>query len=210
MSDAILYILILGGVAAMVAWKARRDVRRSRNERCAAAMLTAPETLTEEELATRRLIGNEAYDRMVERVDNVVERHGSDRCLNVKLTDGPDSRRGWKQLHSILPGDPLFLQAAEVGGIRLIEVYSGGFRIGSVAGESAADMLRILDCENITGAYVSEQNSYGDCNTADMRVILFYRPLAFSVPSSAVTSSLRNGCRVSIPESGREFTVCQN
>ncbi|MCM1377712.1 MAG: hypothetical protein NC097_02575 [Clostridium sp.] len=162
---------------------ARADVAtRSRKLRPAPAQQAAA-IMSDEESATRALIGDDLYSRMSQNVDEVIARHADDRCRSFPLSSGPDSSRGWKQLHKLLPGDPLWLKKEMDDGIECINVYSEGFLIGRLALTASDFVGEILDSRCLTGVYVAEQNCYGNSDIVALRVIIFYRQNV-SVPDS--------------------------
>lgn len=126
------------------------------------------------EMRTRRLIGDEAFDKMSENVDKILERHRADRSVNVQLTAGPDTPEGSAELHKLLPGDPLWLRKTVEGGMDVVDVYSGGFRIGRLMLGDAARVISVMDSAVVTGSYVSEQNGFGDCDEISLGIVVFH------------------------------------
>lgn len=187
----------------LVAFKARADVRRIRRNSRAPSH---PRQMSQEEAATRELIGDDAYEDMVRRVDDIVSRHSSDRFVSVALSSGPKSLEGWKALCSLLPGDAVGLKFRDVDGLRIIDVLSNDVRIGSVLLTAADRLMSDVGGDAITGAYVAEQNSYGDSNVAAMRIIVFH-----SARSESLSPTLRRSDMLHVnTRFGRSFDLCQN
>lgn len=178
MIEVILYIAVGLTLIWLVVLLARRDVRREINRQRFPETEKLPEKeISPEEKATRNLLGDDVYDNMVKRVDAVLSRHSGDRSVSIPLTMGPDSLAGEEELHRLLPGDPLWLRKANYDGMDIVEVFSGGFRIGRLLTSDAMRALQVMDNDTVTGSYVSEQNSWGDCDTSFLRLVLFYRPV---------------------------------
>ncbi|MDE5876047.1 MAG: hypothetical protein K2H47_00850 [Muribaculaceae bacterium] len=130
--------------------------------------------ISETERQTRQLIGNEAYDRMTSVVDNILRRHSRDCSVTVRLTAGPDSAEAAKEFHRLLPGDPLTLRRASENDCDFINVYSRGLRIGRLMLGDAEVVSHVLASTVLTGCYVCEQRSYGDCDSMMMGIVVFH------------------------------------
>ncbi len=131
---------------------------------------------TESELHTRALIGDDNFERMRDTVENLLQRHVADKCINVELTSGADSEEGARRLHSLLPGDPLTLRKNTESGLELVDVYSDGYRVGRLLLGDADKAIDVMKNSSLTGVYVAEQNCFGDCSYVDLRLILFFTP----------------------------------
>lgn len=181
MSDYIYYIPLLMIIALAIAWRLacgntrpRRMAHATPADLQAAGRPLVDANVTDAERQTRALIGNEAYDRMTATVDQILAAHRFDRSVSVRLTSGPESEEAAKELHSLLPGDTLFLRRTTDKGLDMINVYSHGLRIGRLMLSDAKSVSDVMDSAVITGCYVSEQNSYGDCDTASIGIIVFH------------------------------------
>lgn len=130
--------------------------------------------VNETEYQTRQLIGNEAYDRMTSVVDSILRRHRLDCSVTVRLTAGPDSAEAAKEFHRLLPGDPLTLHRASENGCDFINVYSRGLRIGRLMLCDADVVSHVLASTVLTGCYVCEQKSYGNCDSMLMGIVVFH------------------------------------
>lgn len=212
MTDILLYLAIFASIAAILYFVAGRKEKRDDLQAASSEIKNSSthiNEITEAEAATRALIGDKAYERMVKRVDRVIARHTADRSVNVSLSKGPDSQRGWQELNSLLPGDPVWLRKSFDSTEACVEVYSGGYRIGRLYGEDAQRALPVLNAHELTGAYVSEQNSYGQSDVASMSLILFY-----NVQESAVQfnreSAFNESFHIDIPGTQRRVLLCQN
>lgn len=212
MSDILIYMAVISVIVMVIAWRAKTDVRMMRNRRnlpVADTSALSDSELSDSEQSTRMLIGDEAYDRMVARVDKILKRHASDRSLNVGLTSGPTTPAGWKELTSLLPGNPLWLRRSDKGEVKCVEVFSGGYKIGELMLEDARIVSNVLDDNVVTGSYVAEQNSYGDSDVVSMRVILFFRP-EHRLEGIETVLDADASYRVEIPGTGRLFNISQN
>lgn len=174
MSDILIFLIFAVILTGTLYLKARYDVRRRREEELEKIMIESDS----QENATRRLIGDEAYERMEENVRGILSGHRADRSINVSLSTGPDTPQGEQEFHSLLPGDPLWLRRSSEEGVDVVDVYSGGYRIGRLMLEAAQRVISIMDKDVITGSYVSEQNSYGDCDTSSLGIVIFHTPRA--------------------------------
>lgn len=118
------------------------------------------------EIATRQLIGDENYEKMVEIVDSIIKKHQYDNHQSFWLTTEPSTERGWQQLHKLLPGDKLSINKE----IDCAYVYSQNILIGAI------DYDRdLLDTKMITGIYVAQQECWGDSNTCLLKIIIYYK-----------------------------------
>ena len=136
-------------------------------------------TLTPEgEAMTRALIGDDTFETMKFTVENILKRHKDDNGVTISLTSGCESAHASSVLHSLLPGDELSLVKNEECGLEMIDVYAAGYRVGRLLLGDADIALSVMRDNTLTGAYVAEQNCYGDCNIVDMKIILFFSPRA--------------------------------
>lgn len=212
MTDMLLYLALFSALTLLMAWMAKRDIRNRHNKKIEAAIADAHEEMDPKEAATRQLIGDEAYEKMVARVDEVIRRHQRDNCISVALTSGPDNEKGWKELNRILPGDPVWLKKSSHDGVDCVDVFSGGFRIGRLMLTAAGKVFDVLDNAIVTGSYVAEQNSWGDSNVVAMRIIIFHRPAR---ENETVFDPLAEGIKaalysVELKDGDRTLTFTQN
>lgn len=126
--------------------------------------------------STRRLIGEEAYREMNRRVESLLGKHKADECISVNLTCGPDNEQEAAELHHLLPGEPVNLSRCSSGGMDCIDVYSRGFRIGRLVLKDADDAIEVMNKSSVTGAYVAEQNCYGESSEIALRIVIFHSP----------------------------------
>lgn len=220
MMDIFIYIAIFSLILFTIAVIARNDVGRQRRQRIASAREhTSDPQISDEEKATRRLIGDENYAHMLENVNKVVERHGSDLCASIALTSGPVDDRGWQRLHQLLPGDSLWLSRNHSEGVDCVDVMADGYLVGRLLLTAARKAIDILEQQVVTGVYVAEQNSYGDSDTLSLRIIMFYRPLPDNSPALpahpaksstlSVSSAAASIFTVRLPD-GPSFNLFQN
>lgn len=132
------------------------------------------------EKATRRLIGDEAYERMHARVSELISHHRKDAAADIWLAAAPDDETGRHRLHTLLPGMPLSLKDVSDGGISAVEVYSDDICVGRLLLTEAEKALAITSGYRVTGTYVAEQNAYGDSDELSLKIVMFYRQSAVS------------------------------
>lgn len=181
MLEFVIAILIL--MIALVAFnlemkrslKAKREVqRRAESER-----ILRP---NDAESRTIDLIGEQAYDEMTRNIDEILRRHGHQKCISFDLTCGPDTLEGSDRLHRLLPGTPLQLMLCSEGGVDWVDVYDGGARIGRLALLEAAILKETMRTNHLRAAYVAEQNCFGIEDSHQLSVIVFYDPKEVSKP----------------------------
>lgn len=225
MEEFIVYAALIIVLTVTVCLLARNDYRRERrnasywdapidfsDSRDAVRETSRSET-ADDESSTRRLIGDDAYERMVSRVDKLLRRHADDRSLTVSLTSGPDSEAGANELHSLLPGDSLWLRRCEAAEIDAVDVYARGRLVGRLMLAEAGQVERVMDHARITGCYVAEQNCYGDTPGVDLRLIVFFTCSGGAVSSDATLAALtsRGEYKVKIAGNGiAPFDLWQN
>lgn len=124
---------------------------------------------------TEELIGHDAYVAMLDRVDRVLARHRNDGCLCLNLTSTVSDNEGAKELHHVLPGEPLELSRYIDGGMECVGVYSRGLKIGSLMLEDAALFLHTAGSRAITGIYVARQDCYEDYSRLDLGIVVYYK-----------------------------------
>lgn len=211
MTNIIIYFAIFSVIVLLMAV----TLYSRRKSDYASAIESHPEAtqhipaMTEAEASTRKLIGDSAYEKMVKRVDRVLSRHSSDRCMSVPMTCGPESKRGWSELNSLLPGDPLWLRQSMDAAHPCVEIYSGGYRIGKILDDDAVSIIPVIHSHELTGAYVAEQNSYGDSDVASMRIILFFR-LSEAKRHLDTENVFSDSYRIDIPGYDHHIRLCQN
>lgn len=166
---------------ACVVWAFSRSMAlRERKQRADARRLAELEKLDSltrnPNQRTVDLIGKDAYSRMTQRINTVLQMHKRHKSITLTLTCGPDSRSGAEELHSILPGEKVEVNMTTEAGVEWTDVYSRGVRIGRF-GLLADGLLRQISSANaIKGAYVAEQNCYGIENSCQLSVIFFFEP----------------------------------
>lgn len=117
-----------------------------------------------------------SHEDITQKVNHLITRHKADKCITVALTSGAASREASLRLHSLLPGDPLCLRRNVEGGLELVDVYSDGYRVGRLLLGDAENAFKVMRDSIMTGAYVAEQNCYGDPSSVDLKIILFFTP----------------------------------
>lgn len=174
MIELLLIAIIVISAVGVFGIQARLDRERLRRRRAADAYAAA--TAETGEQRTIDLIGREAYAAMTSRIDALLARHSGQSCASFELTCGPNSREGADELHSLLPGMPVELNFCYESGVRLVDVFSSGNRVGRLALAEANALRNIVDDNIATGAYVAEQNCYGIEDSHRMAIIVFYKP----------------------------------
>lgn len=174
----VISIILLAGIAFN--YEARRQVwlRRARKE-FSSMRDRRHDTCTQEqseETGTIELIGEEAYSEMADRIDMILRTHGRQPSINLSLSCGPDSAEGEEELHKMLPGYEVQLMLCCEEGVRWVDVYYNGFRVGRLALLESDAVRALLDSCHIRAAYVSEQNCFGIEGSYDLRIIVFYEP----------------------------------
>lgn len=166
----------------------------------------AKPSLADEVAETKRLIGEDRYDLMSRKVDRILDEHGGEMSISVGLTTGPESDRASRELHSLLPGDTLNLVCRGEDHLDSVDVYSNGFRIGSLMLEDAREARELILDNVVTGVYVSEQNCYDDPSILALKLIMFYRKLK----KRRVVPQLVAGCCLVVLENSTTLSLCQN
>lgn len=156
---------------------------------------------------TRSLIGDDTYDRMVKTVDNIWKKHKTDQCISVAITAGPNSREAEQELHHLLPGQQLQLHRLVQSSMDCVDVYSNGYRVGRLLLGDAESVIRIMKTSSITGAYVAEQNCFGDCSHLSLRIIVFHAPARRAVPE--LSSQKESPYKITY-DGTQQITIYQN
>ena len=133
------------------------------------------ESLDDPQAYTVSLIGQQAYDAMKMQVESVMNEHKGQPSTIFRLCRGAETSDGKKCLHSLLPGDQLFLIPNLSGGLSRTDVYSKGIFVGSLLLTEAETALHMMSQYNVKGVYVAEQNCYGDVDGVDLSLIMFYQ-----------------------------------
>ncbi len=131
-----------------------------------------------EDNSTAMLIGQESYDAMVKRVDELTARHSHDRCVLFRMTASCCNDISSHVLHMLLPGDRLILQKYRIGDMDCVAVYSRGVQTGSLMLDDAETYLSLAVTRRVTGAYVARQNCYQRPQSLDIELIVYYNPSA--------------------------------
>lgn len=134
----------------------------------------ANDEFTEDEINTIQLIGARAYAEMNQRINALLLKHKFQQCMTLRLTCGATCKCAKKELHSLLPGEPVMLTPCPEGGVDWIDLYSNGMRIGRFALQEAEMLRETMEYNYIKGAYVAEQNCYGIEDSTQLGIILFY------------------------------------
>ena len=174
MVDFLLILIILMASAITFNLQARHRVRTRRE----ATRLRRSEELLRGQSDravdhTIDLIGEEEFQRMTERVNLILRRHGHQPCIRLNLTCGPDTPAGADELHHILPGMPLQLTLCSEGGVDWIDVYFNGPRIGRLALMESMILRDAMRSNYVRGAYVAEQNCFGIEDSHLLSIIVF-------------------------------------
>ncbi len=173
-----------------------------------AAQVTAANHRSAEEQATRDLIGDEKYEAMSHHVSELLKRHANDNFKTVMLTSGSIDRTALSTLHSLLPGDSVRLQDNTRHGIPDVGVYVGEERIGRLLLDDATEALEAITGTMVTGAYVAEQNSYGDeSDSISVKLIIFFT--SARVPAEVKDGSSRTPYKV-VYRGLRPIVIYQN
>lgn len=202
----VIFVILILGLAALAfniqnSFSIRSKRERIRKDTAERNLRPKPEQRTVD------LIGEEAFDEMTRKIDTILSKHSHQQCVTVNLSSGPDTREGASELHSILPGTPVLLNANYEGGVSWIDVYANGARIGRLALLDAATVKDVMKSNVITGTYVAEQNCYGIENSYQLAVIIFYEPKDVAVSKKS---------RFSMPvphesrAAGSMIDICQN
>lgn len=162
--------------------------------------------LTQKLESTRNLIGDEKYQRMSKNVDEILHRHRNDMCQSLNLTSGAVSKESSLELHGLLPGDPLQLRIRSNENISGIDVYSNGYRVGSLLLDDAEKGERLIRDNCVKGVYVSEQNCYDDPSTLSLKMIVFYTP---KTERKILKEKINQSIKV-ILDNSRSLNFCEN
>lgn len=187
MTDIILILFIVILASLTFALQTRYEIRKRREARNRERLEALKETTGDRR--TIDLIGEEAYHDMTRRIEEILERHSHQNCINLTLTCGPDTVDGAHELHSLLPGYPIKLVNCSEGGVETVDVYYNGCRVGRFALLDAMTIRRLMSRNHIRGAYVAEQNCYGIINSHQLAIIIFYEPIE-KVDTLATAKSL--------------------
>lgn len=175
----IICLLAIAAARLQMRMQRRENGRASRYSTAVSdkpASIGAPEeTLDDPQAYTISLIGRKAYDEMKIQVESVMNEHKGQPSTIFRLCRGADAADGKKCLHSLLPGDQLFLLPNLSGGLSRADVYSKGICVGSLLLTEAETALYMMNQYNIKGVYVAEQNCYGDVDGVDLSLIMFYQ-----------------------------------
>lgn len=136
--------------------------------------LIGPQHFTKEELRTIELIGISEYQAMNDRINTILQKHGMQKSISLRLTCGPDTKKGSNELHTLLPGHEIQMVVCWESGISYIDAYHNGSRIGRFALSESYAIHRIMRKGHLLGAYVAEQNCYEIESSQDLHIILFY------------------------------------
>lgn len=174
MIELILIILIIATSAIVFDLQNRRQ-RQARRE---ARRLARLDELRRNgaDMHTVGLIGEEAYNAMTIRINHILDKHKMQPCISVKLTIGPDTKAAARRLHKILPGEEVKLNLCSEQGVKYVDVYSKGERIGRLTLMENLIVRETMETNHLRGAYVAEQNCYGIKDSHELSVIIFYEP----------------------------------
>lgn len=125
---------------------------------------------------TIELIGEDAFRKMSERIDEILRSNAGRQALTLDLTCGPDTPEGAETLHTLLPGTSLQLVSCQENGVDMIDIYTDGRRIGRLALSEVETLRSIMKENSLRTAYVAEQNCYGIENSHTMSIVIYYEP----------------------------------
>lgn len=189
-------LILLIASAVIIAWAAYESRRYAR----VVAEEEANHDFSEDHLDE---LGPSAVATMTARVEAIMRRHRRDRCIAVSLTSGADHGPACSELHHLLPGDPVWIQAdAEREGV--VNVFSAGYRIGEIEGPDAKRALDILNDQEIHATYVCQQDCYEYYDKVAVRLIVFYgvesAPVMGDSPSGKAEELLTRGAEAFVQE----------
>lgn len=164
------------------------------------------DSLTQKLESTRHLLGDEKYERMSKNVDEILHKHRNDMCASLNLTSGTDSKEASLELHSLLPGDPIQLRIRTDETVAGIDVYSNGYRVGTLLLEDAEKGERLILENRVKGVYVSEQNCYDDPSILSLKLIVFYSAKSHR----RILKEKAAQCYKVILDSSRSLSFCEN
>lgn len=130
-----------------------------------------------QEERTIELIGEEEFENMTMRIENILKRHSAQKCVCLNLTCGPDTEEGSVELHKILPGEDIQLVLCMEEGVDSIDAYHNGARIGRFTLMESFVVHKLMKFNHIRGTYIAQQNCYGIESSQDIKIILFYEPI---------------------------------
>lgn len=159
---------------------------------------------SDEDIRTIELIGETAYRNMNERIEKIMCRHSSHRCLSLNMTCGPDTKDGSTELHHILPGEEVKLILCSERGLKSVDVYHNGIRIGRLTLLESQSIRNILTSNHIRGAYVAEQNCY-EIDALDLRLIIFYEQKNNSLGKKTENYKFEQALKLN-----NNLEICQN
>lgn len=152
--------------------------------------------LSETDMHTIDLIGREAFMDMTRRVDRILSEHEAEESITVTLTCGPSDSKSEARLHALLPGDELRLSAHIENGVAVVYVFSDEYRIGSLVLTEADTVMKVMECNRLTGCYVAEQNCYDSPGYVKLDIVVFYSATSHGHPNVERMRHLINTCRV--------------
>lgn len=156
--------------------------------------------LTETDMRTIDLIGREAFMDMTRRVDRILSDHETEESITVTLTCGPSDIKSEARLHALLPGDELRLSTHMENGVAVVDVFSDEYRIGSLVLTEADTVMKVMECNRLTGCYVAEQNCYDSPGYVKLDIVVFYSAYSHWHPNVERMRHLINVCRVRLRE----------
>lgn len=164
--------------------------------------------ISPEEAATRSLIGDRKYEAMSRQVSALLKRHANDKFRTVMLTAGSIDRNAMRTLHSLLPGDPVRLHDETSHGVADVGVYYGEERIGRLLLDDANEALEAIKGTLVTGAYIAEQNSYGEQSPEiAVKLIIFFTSM--ELPASHAEDPLKTPYKITY-DGLRPIVIYQN
>lgn len=131
--------------------------------------------LSDEE-RTIALIGQEEFNKMSKRIEDILKKHKDQKCLCLTLTCGPNTKEGDNELHHVLPGEEIRLVLCMEEGVDSIDAYHNGIRIGRFTLIESFIIHKLMKNNHIRGVYVGQQNCYCIEESQDIRLIVFYEP----------------------------------
>lgn len=122
---------------------------------------------------TVKVIGCSRFTEMSENLVALTDSHRNEGCRMVHISCASGSRNGRNALHHLLPGDAVCLTRCLGGdGVRF-DVFSKGTCVGRISGDEAEIIARLMHDFRLTGVYVWNQRSYGNCRNVDVELVMF-------------------------------------
>ena len=180
-STLIIYIVLLAAISGIgsiiynTAAAIRHNIDGLNENRLTPPEQTATTPENDSDTRTRVLIGDTRYHQMADIVKEVLASHRNDCAMSVSLASGPSSDDGVFTLHHLLPGDELFLLRHDREDLPGVDVYRLGIMVGTILFGDAENVEFVMRERCVTGAYVAEQNCYGDSTDVNLGIVVYHR-----------------------------------